>query len=182
MIKLLFIFLILYPSKNINSQTNQEFSINGYLYSTNNNFKKGLRLKEIGNFFYRKKAYAQSIPYYEKALKYIPTEADISFQLAEIYYKKKLWRLSELYYSETIELLKNPMNFGKSQLNSYLSQIRIAKIYHIQNRKEVLKQTLINLRKQESTLKSLYNKAWDEFTNYFNDIYPKTAIRSDTNQ
>lgn len=166
------------PIIGYSQDPNTNFTINGYLYSTNRHFKKGLRLKEIGNYFFRKNLYEQAVPYYEKALEFIPNEADISFQLAEIYFKKKLWRLAELYYSETIELLKDPVNFGKSQLNSYLSQVQIAKIYHIQKNTQKVQEMLANLREQKTTLISLYPSVWKELTNYFDSIYPATTIRN----
>jgi len=128
------LFLLVAP---VFSNTNQQFSINGYDFNQQNiDYNKGLRLQGIGEFFFKKKSYAKSVPYYQEALKWLPTEADITFRLAEVYQTQKLWRLSILYYEETIELLKIKVNFNKSQLNSYISNIRIAYIYHLQGDKD----------------------------------------------
>ncbi|MGL4677031.1 MAG: tetratricopeptide repeat protein [Brevinema sp.] len=171
--------LVVHP---IYSNTNrQDLSINGYqVNSVNGNLNKAIRLQGIGDFFFKKKAYAQSIPYYEQALQLIPQEADITFRLAEVYQNEKLWRLSILYYNTTIDLLKEEVNYGKSQLNSYIAEIRIAYICHLQNNKDETLKRLEKIREQKSLLISLYPEAWEELKN-FDSIYPETAIRKPNN-
>ena len=80
-LNLILVFLLTTP---IFTKTNS-FSINGYDFDQQNiNFNKGLRLQGIGDYFFKKKSYAQSVPYYQEALELIPTEADITFKLAEV--------------------------------------------------------------------------------------------------
>ncbi|MGL5955980.1 MAG: tetratricopeptide repeat protein [Brevinema sp.] len=155
----------------------QDLSINGYqINSLNGNFNKAIRLQGIGDFFFKNKAYAQSVPYYEQALQLLPQEADITFRLAEVYQNEKLWRLSILYYMTTIDLLKEQVNYGKSQLNSYIAAIRIAYIYHLQGNKDEALDRLEKIRGEKSLLISLYPEAWEELK-IFDSIYPETAIR-----
>ncbi|MDK2818377.1 MAG: tetratricopeptide repeat protein [Spirochaetota bacterium] len=172
-LNLILVFLLTTP---IFAKTNS-FSINGYDFDQQNiNFNKGLRLQGIGDYFFKKKSYAQSVPYYQEALELIPTEADITFKLAEVYQNQKLWRLSILYYRDTIELLKKKVNFNKSQLNSYIANIRIAYIYHLQGDKDQSITLLNSIREESSLLLSLYPEAWEELKK-LNDIYPTTAVR-----
>ena len=172
-LNLILVFLLTTP---IFTKTNS-FSINGYDFDQQNiNFNKGLRLQGIGDYFFKKKSYAQSVPYYQEALELIPTEADITFKLAEVYQNQKLWRLSILYYRDTIELLKKKVKFNKSQLNSYIANIRIAYIYHLQGNKDQSITLLNSIREESSLLLSLYPEAWEELKK-LNDIYPATAVR-----
>ena len=171
---IILLFLLVVP---IFGNTNQNFSINGYDFDQQNiDYNKGLRLQGIGEFFFKKQSYAKSVPYYQEALKWLPTEADITFRLAEVYQNQKLWRLAILYYEETRELLKNKVNFNKSQLNSYIANIRIAYIYHLQGDKEKSIALLTSIRKDSSLLLSLYPEAWEELKK-FDDIYPASATR-----
>ena len=171
------IVLLLFLAVPIFGNTNQKFSINGYDFDQQNvDYNKGLRLQGIGDFFFKKKSYAKSVPYYQEALQWLPTEADITFRLAEVYQNQKLWRLAILYYEETIELLKNKVNFNKSQLNSYIANIRIAYIYHLQGEKEKSITLLNSIRKENSLLLSLYPEAWEELQK-LDDIYPAAATR-----
>ncbi|MGL4366943.1 MAG: tetratricopeptide repeat protein [Brevinemataceae bacterium] len=180
MFKLRLIFLFVFVSI-IHAQSNSSFTVNEYQFDPNNkNFNNGIRAKAIGDFLFNKKSYSQAVTYYEKALQNISNEADIPFKLAQIYENQKLWKLSILYYQQTITLLKNPINFGKSQLNSYLSQIRIAKIHHLNKQTNETKQIVQQLRQEQSILQSLYPEAWLEFNNYFNQIYPEFPIRVTT--
>lgn len=158
------------------SNTNQ-LSINGFQSNINDRFlTKALRLQGIGDFFFKKKSYAQAVPYYEEALELMPKEADLTFKLAKIYQHEKLWRLALLYYESTIELLKDPANFGKSQLNSYISRIRIAYIYYLKGDKIEAQNKLKEIRLEQSLIFSSYPEAWEELK-VFDEIYPESPIR-----
>lgn len=151
-------------------------SINGHEGDvTNPDLTKGVRLQGIGDFFFKSGAYAKAVPYYEEALSLLPLEADITFRLAEIYQKEKLWRLSILYYEKTMELLKEPVNFGKSQQNEYIAEIRIAYIYHLQG-DDKAKEMLREIRKSKSLLASTYPDAFEELK-IFDSIYPEVPTR-----
>lgn len=157
--------------------TNKILSINGFQSDTRNRFlTKALRLQGIGDYFFKKKSYAQAVPYYEEALELMPQEADITFKLGKVYQQQKLWRLSILYYQNTIELLLKPVNFGKSQLNSYISRIRIAYIYHLQGNTDESQSSLKKLREEQSLIFSSYPEAWEELK-IFDMIYPELPTR-----
>lgn len=151
--------------------------INGFSFDKQSQqVTKAIRLQGIADFFFKKKSYAQSLPYYEQALEILPKEADITFRLAELYQHEKLWLLSELYYKQTIDLLKEEVNFEKSQLNGYISRIRIAKLYHLQNNPEKSRSLIQEVRREASVIESTYPKAWEELLE-FEKIYPSIAIR-----
>lgn len=156
------------------------FIVNCFEYdSANTNFNKGLRIMGIGEFFFNKKAYAKAIPYYQEALTMIPDNSAIAFRLGEIYQKEKLWKLSTLYYQEAIYLMQKPVNFSKSQLLSYIARIRIAQIAYQSQKFEESKKLVEELRLEESVMKSLYPQAWEEFTVFFDKIYPSSAVRTE---
>ncbi len=180
-------FVLIFCFFNLSfSQINDDNSvlINGYQGTTDSpTLNKAMRLQGIGDFFFKKRSYAQAIPYYEEALLLLPKEADITFKLAKIYQNEKLWRLSILYYENTISLLQEQVNFGKSQLNSYISKIRIAYIYHQQGEKNKSIAALEEIRKEKSLLISSYPEAYRELL-VFDNIYPETPTRKiiQTNQ
>ncbi len=138
-------------------------SINGYINRDDNpEFNRALRLQGIGDYFFKKNMYPQAVPYYEQALAIVPTEADITFKLAQIYQHEKLWRLAVLYYEQTIESLKQQENFGKSQLNSYISRIKLIDIMYMQNEIENAVSHLEEIQKERSLLEALYPAAFTE--------------------
>ncbi len=138
-------------------------SVNGYINRDDNpEFNRALRLQGIGDYFFKKKMYPQAVPYYEQALAIVPTEADITFKLAQIYQHEKLWRLAVLYYEQTIESLKQQENFGKSQLNSYISRIKMIDIMYLQNEADQAAEKLEDLQKEKSLLEALYPAAYEE--------------------
>ncbi len=149
----------------------QEQSVNGYINSDNNpNFNKALRLQGIGDFFFNKGAYAQAVPYYEEALELLPKDADIPFKLAQIYQRERLWRLAVLYYESTISLLKEQENFGKSQLNSYISRIRLIEIEQSQNNRAEARKLLTEIQREKSLLRGMYPQAFEELEKLENSI------------
>lgn len=171
----LLLILVLFYSYSHSQDTN--FLVNGYRYdATNTNYNKAIRLQGIGDFLFKNKSYAAALPYYEQTLALLPSEADSTFKLAEIYQLEKLWRLSVLYYEETIKLLQKDVNLGKSQLNRYISCIRIAQVYHAQGDSEKARNLIIEIRKQVSLLQSSYPEAYEELS-FFDTIYPITPIR-----
>ncbi len=169
--------LIVLSSFGVTFADDKTILINGYQGRVNSqSLNKAIRLQGIGDFFFKKKSYAQAVPYYEEALSILPKEADITFKLAEIYQHEKLWRLSILYYENTMELLGDQVNFGKSQLNSYISRIRIAYIHHLQGNTNQAIEDLKEIRKELPLLISSYPEAYKELQ-IFDTIYPETATR-----
>lgn len=162
----------------------QEYTVNGFVYGGASlpenaaDFNKGLRLKGIGDFLYNKKSYSQAVPYYEKALKAIPTEAEIAYRLGRIYQNEGLWRLAELYYLQTIDMFQKPENYAKTQLQAYLARVHIAEIYYAQGKTQKALATVAELRKEEGLLTSLYLPAWERLEESFGTVFPSAALRT----
>ena len=59
------------------------------------------------------------------ALKNLKNEADIYFNLANIYFEEKVYNLAGRYYQIAEEKYLLPENYGKTQKYRYLSMIRL---------------------------------------------------------
>ncbi|SFB69231.1 TPR repeat-containing protein [Brevinema andersonii] len=155
----------------------QDYTVNGFSYNNASpNFNKGLRLKGIGDYFFKQKAYAKAVPYYQQALELIPNEADIAFNLGRIYQEEKLWRLAELYYNETIALFAKSENFDKSQLHAYLARVRMAQVKYAQKDNKAALIIINELRKEESLMRSMYPEAWELLGSSFDKVFPVSAV------
>ncbi len=177
MFKIAIIVLLCFSPTYSQDNTNDDFFINGFSFDKeNSNYNKGIRLQGIGDYFFKGKSYVNAVPYYEQALTFLPSEADITFNLAEIYKNEELWRLAMLYYEQTIELLQLPVNFGKSQLNVYISRIKMAQIHHLKGESDKARKLVTEIRKESSLLESSYPKAYKALS-FFDDFYPAMAVR-----
>lgn len=100
-------------------------TINGFtLYSPDTRDMSGLRAKAMADLLQRRGSQSLAIKYYETALKTIPEEADIYFNLGNIYLEKRVWQLASRYYALAVAKYTMPENFAKTQKYRYLSLIR----------------------------------------------------------
>ncbi|MGA2142759.1 MAG: tetratricopeptide repeat protein [Brevinematales bacterium] len=84
----------------------------------------GLRLKARADLFYRDKNYASAVKYYEQASTYLPDEAEIYFNLGNIYYDRRIDNLAADYYKRARDKYPLVENFLKSKRDYYLSLVR----------------------------------------------------------
>lgn len=106
---------------------NREVSVNGYyVMSFSKDVLLGLRSKAIGDMYYNRGNFTKAIKYYEKAIKLLPNEADVYFNLGDIYAENKVYNIAIVYFKKASEKYTLPENYGKTQRNFYLSLIRYA--------------------------------------------------------
>ncbi|MCX7881844.1 MAG: hypothetical protein N2314_01340 [Brevinematales bacterium] len=104
--------------------TKTKIEVDGFYFSSlSQEEMKGIRAKGVADMLYEKKQWNQAIRYYEMAAQYIPTEADIYFQLARIYDQRQLFTLAYKYYLKASECYELPENQRKSRENSYYNQV-----------------------------------------------------------
>ncbi|MCX7820408.1 MAG: tetratricopeptide repeat protein [Brevinematales bacterium] len=152
---------------NLFSQNIDKITVNGYtILNYNKDVGLGLRSKAIGDMYYKAKNYTKAIPYYEKAIKYIPNEADLYFNLGNIYASHKVYNISVKYYKIASEKYILPENHGKTQKNYYLSLMRYA--YSL----EKLKDYDDNHKKAQNVLAQI-NQNYSEISEKFPEIIPE---------
>jgi tetratricopeptide (TPR) repeat protein len=83
----------------------------------------GLRLKARADLFYREKEFANAVKFYEEASQFLPDEADIYFNLGNIYSGRGIDNLAADYFKRAGEKYLFPENH-QSRENYYLSLIR----------------------------------------------------------
>ncbi|NPV39572.1 MAG: hypothetical protein HPY78_09900 [Brevinematales bacterium] len=119
----LFLWLSLF-SLSFSAVTRAKIEVDGFYFSSlSQEEMKGIRAKGVADMLYEKRQWNQAIRYYEMAAQYIPSEADIYFQLARIYDQRKLYTLAYKYYLKADECYQLPENQRKSRENSYYNQV-----------------------------------------------------------
>jgi tetratricopeptide (TPR) repeat protein len=100
--------------------------VNGYYFENGISPAQilGLRLKARADLFYRDKNYASAVKYYEQASTYLPEEAEIYFNLGNIYYDRGINNLAADYYRLAKDRYPMAENFLKSKRDYYLSLVR----------------------------------------------------------
>ncbi|MGL4394235.1 MAG: tetratricopeptide repeat protein [Brevinema sp.] len=176
--------LLLFHSISFASPVDKDsFLVNSFQYQTQNtNFHKGLRLIATGEFFFNKKLYSRSLPHYQEAFSLISNDSALAFRLGEVYEFEKLWKLSSLYYEDAIKLSALPENFARSQLLSYIARVRLAKISFQSGDTNKTQSLIKTIRSERSIIQSLYPEAWKEFSDYFDELLPETAVRTTPSQ
>ncbi len=104
----------------------KQLYVNGYYFENDIDTKQilGLRLKARADQFYREKSYASAVKFYEEASRYLPDEADIYFNLGNIYSNRGILNLASVYYKLAEEKYLFPENRLKSRKFYFLSLIR----------------------------------------------------------
>lgn len=136
-----FLILLLWSASSLHaaeSDSYGEISVNGHLMldltGDDSDGRLGLRNKAMGDRLLNLEEYYDAIRYYEEAAIYLPTEADIYFNLGNCYYflaessvmsaKPGIYDMAIEYYETAIEIYEYPENAGKSLQNYYLALIR----------------------------------------------------------
>ena len=161
----------------------ERFSVNGYyLLSYNKNTGLGLRTKAIGDTYYKNANYSRAIQYYEKAIKYIPNEADLYFNLGNIYASHKVYNIAIRYYGLAVEKYTLPENFGKTQKNYYLSLIRYAfslqKLKDYDENEKKAKEVVIKLLEYTKEISDKFPEILPELEKLYILVYGTTQIVS----
>ncbi len=164
--KLLIIFnLLIFTSLFSNEKGN--LNINGYtILSYNKNIGLGLRSKALGDMYYKSRNYTKAIFHYEKAIKHIPNEADVYFNLGNIYASHKVYNIAATYFKLASEKYLLPENHGKTQKNYYLSLIRYA--FSLEKLKEY-----DDNHKKAQLIASKINENYKEISEKFPEIIPE---------
>lgn len=146
--------------------------VNGYhiIHLSESNLT-GLQFKAIGDMYLRQGAYARALSYYEKAASYLPNEADIYFNLGNIYQYHKIYALSLRYYQTAIERYAYPENNEKSKKNLYLSQIRRGYALEELDRYDEAKLAAADLFKIQSDITNAFPEIRDEMIAFFKSVY-----------
>ncbi len=174
-------FVILSYSFPLEKQ--ERFSVNGYhfLYY-NKKVGLGLRAKAIGDMYYKNANYSKAIQYYEKAIKYIPNEADLYFNLGNIYASHKVYNIAARYYNLSVEKYTLPENYGKTQKNYYLSLIRYAfclqKLKDYDNNEKKAKQIVTKLAEYGKEINEKFPEILPELEKLYIFVYGTTHIIS----
>ncbi len=121
---LIFCQALIYPQNN--DTVGKNIYVNGYYFENGIGSKEmlGLRLKARADLFYREKNYASAVKFYEEASGYLPDEADIYFNLGNIYMDRGVINLAVSYYKLAQDKFFYPENRLKSKRNYYLSLVR----------------------------------------------------------
>jgi len=121
---LIFCQALIYPQNN--DTVGKNIYVNGYYFENGIGSKEmlGLRLKARADLFYREKNYASAVKFYEEASGYLPEEADIYFNLGNIYMDRGVINLAVSYYKLAQDKFFYPENRLKSKRNYYLSLVR----------------------------------------------------------
>ncbi|MFN4216636.1 MAG: tetratricopeptide repeat protein [Brevinematales bacterium] len=118
-----FLWLSLF-SLSFSAITRPKIEVDGFYFSSlSQEEMKGIRAKGVADMLYEKRQWNQAIRYYEMAAQYIPSEADIYFQLGRIYDQRKLYSLAYKYYLKAAECYQLPENQRKSRESSYYNQV-----------------------------------------------------------
>lgn len=101
--------------------------INGYnLKSYEKGDILGLRAKAVADMYYRKSNFSKAIQFYEEASRHLPNEAEVYFNLANIYVAEQVYNLAASYYNRALEKFILPENATKTKKFFYLSMIGYA--------------------------------------------------------
>lgn len=161
----------------------EKFSVNGYYFlKYDKNIGIGLRTKAIGDTYYKNANYSKAIQYYEKAIKYIPNEADLYFNLGNIYASHKVYNIALRYYKLASEKYTLPENFGKTQKNYYLSLIRYAfslqKLKDYDDNEKKAKQVTLKLSEYTKEISEKFPEILQELEKLYILIYGTTTVIS----
>ncbi|MGC8765974.1 MAG: tetratricopeptide repeat protein [Brevinematia bacterium] len=161
----------------------EKFSVNGYYFlSYNKNIGLGLRAKAIGDTYYKSANYSRAIQYYERAIKYIPNEADLYFNLGNIYASHKVYNIAIRYYKIASEKYTLPENFGKTQKNYYLSLIRYAfslqKLKDYDDNEKKARQIVSKLAEYSKEISEKFPEIQPELEKLYILVYGTTTVIS----
>jgi tetratricopeptide (TPR) repeat protein len=126
----LLFFCLFFARGYLSSQGGNDFKtnlyVNGYDFSGSIDSRQmlGLRLKARADLYFREKNYASAIKFYEEASSYLPDEADIYYNLGNIYYTRNIYGMSSKYFRIAGEKYLMPENRLKSRQFYYQSTIR----------------------------------------------------------
>ncbi len=161
----------------------EKLNVNGYNFFNSIDTKQiiGLRLKARADLYYNKKKFANAIKYYEEASRYLPGEADIFFNLGNIYKEEAIFNMAAVYYKMAYEKYLLPENFNKTQKYYYFSLIRYAislsKVKDINNDNEKkAKEVLSGLMDQEKEFTVKFPETVQEYSNLNKLIYGDVMI------
>jgi tetratricopeptide (TPR) repeat protein len=144
---------------------------------------EGLRAKAVADLYYHKGDYTRAIQYYEDASRKLPQEADVYFNLANIYAIQDVYFMAAKYYHIAAEKYLLSENFGKTQKYYYLSRIRYAfflekQAKHNQDNEELAKKIFMSLLEHEQEIRENFPDILDEFEKLYKNIYGDTKVIS----
>ncbi len=131
----------------------------------------GLRFKATGDMYLRQGLYARALSFYERASQYLPNEADIYFNLGNIYQYHKIYSLAERYYQFAIDRYAYPENSQKSKKNLYLSQIRRGFALEKLDQHDRAKVIALDVYKIQGDITNAFPEIYDEMINFFKAVY-----------
>ncbi len=171
---------------NVNFANNRSLQkdrvyVNGYQFFVLDTSQiAGLSAKATADLFYRKKAYAKALKYYEEAVKLLPNEADIYFNIGNIYVHEEVYSLAASYYKKAMEKYMLPENYGKTQKFYFLSLIRygfcLYKEKDREDNKEKARAVVKELMDREIEIKTNYPDVVPEMEKFYKLMYGTTAV------
>jgi len=178
-VSLIFVFTIGF-SENKTLQKDKVY-VNGYQFFIMDTTQiAGLRAKATADLFYRKKAYAKALKYYEEAGKLLPNEADIYFNIGNIYAHEEVYTLAATYYKKAMEKYLLPENYGKTQKFYFLSLVRygfcLYKEKDREENKEKARAVVQELLDRESEIRTNFPDVVSEMEKLFKLMYGTTSV------
>ncbi len=172
------------PNKTEN--TKEKIMINGFTPGIlNGNVLLGLRAKAVADLYFRQADYSQALKYYEQASRHITNEADIYYNLGNIYAYEKVYNMAQSYYLIAASKYRLPENFGKTQKYYYLSMIRygfsLEKTRQIDDNHKKALDVADSLNDKKNEMKQNYPEIFEEFDQFYRIVYGSVMIQNITN-
>jgi tetratricopeptide (TPR) repeat protein len=158
------------------SKEKRNFTVNGYsfLYADNLHVR-GLRLKAKADMLFRKGAYALAIQPYEDASRYLPNEADIYFNLGNIYMRQGIWQMALRYFQIAESKYLLPENHGKTQKYRYISIMNQGRCHLALDDAQAARRAAIRLRAERRAIVNNFPELENEMEDFLTEIYGEGA-------